>query len=254
MIDTHTHLNDSKFASDLGEVIDRARTAGVERMVVCGYDMRSSRRAVEIARQYDCVYATVGVHPHDARSVGEGDLAELRELSSTDKVIAIGEIGLDFHYDFSPRPAQKAAFERQLGLANEIGLPVVVHSREAHSETVAVMKAAGSVGGCVFHCFAGNVRDAVEVLDMGFYIGVDGPVTFKSREELREVVAMCPKDRLLVETDCPYLAPVPHRGKRNEPAHVKLVCETVAGLWGISTTETAHITSANALKLFGRMG
>jgi TatD DNase family protein len=253
MIDTHTHLNDHKFDADLDEVVSRAEAAGVERIVVCGSDMPSSRRAVEIAGRYASVYATVGVHPHDAKSFHEGDLRELRELSSTDKVIAIGEIGLDFHYDFSPRPDQIAAFETQLQLAREVRLPVVVHSREAHAETVAVMKAAGAIEGCVFHCFSGDVRDAGEVLEMGFYIGVDGPVTFKSREDVREVVRACPADRLLIETDCPYLAPVPHRGERNEPAFVRYVCEEIARVRGIAPGEVAEMTARNARRLFGRL-
>lgn len=254
LIDTHTHLNDPRFDSDLDEVIARAQAAGVERIVVCGADVPSSRQAVDIARRYDVVYATVGVHPHDAKTFGEGNLRELRELSTADKVIAIGEIGLDFHYDFSPRPDQKKAFEAQLRLAQEVGLPVVVHSREAHAETMAVIRAAGAVEGCVFHCFSGDVGQAWEVFDLGFYVGVDGPVTYNKSEKLREVVAACPPDRLVVETDCPYLAPVPHRGKRNEPAFVRCVCEAVAGIRGISREEVAEMTSRNARRLFARMG
>jgi TatD DNase family protein len=254
MIDTHTHLNDPKFDADLDEVIARAEAAGVERMVVCGSDMPSSRRAVEIAGRYESVYATVGVHPHDAKTFHEGDLRELRELSSTDKVIAIGEIGLDFHYDFSPRPEQMSAFEKQLQLAREVRLPVVVHSREAYAETVDIVKAAGGIEGCVFHYFAGDRKDMEEVLGLGFYIGVDGPVTYKNSETLREVVEACPLDRLLIETDCPYSAPVPHRGKRNEPAFVRYVCEEVARIRGITPQEAGEITTRNACRLFGRMG
>ena len=254
MIDTHTHLNDRKFDADLGEVLYRALTDGVERMVVCGYDMPSSRRAVEIAEQYESVYATVGVHPHDAKTFSEEHLRELRELSGAGKVIAIGEIGLDYHYDFSPRADQMAAFEKQVGFAREVGLPVVVHSREAHAETVAVMKAAEVVQGCVFHCFSGDTGDAREVLDMGFYIGVDGPVTYSKSDKLREVVRACPSDRLLIETDCPYLTPAPYRGKRNEPAYVRFVCDEIARIRGMTARELDEITSANARRLFRRMG
>lgn len=253
MIDTHTHLNDSKYDSDLDEVISRARDSGVERMVVCGSDLASSRRAVEIAAGYDGVYATVGVHPHDSKTFDADAIKALSELAARDKVIAIGEIGLDFHYDFSPRRDQVAAFESQLALAQQLGMPVVIHSREAHSETVSVLKTAGNLLVCVFHCFSGDTRAAEQVLDMGFYIGIDGPVTFKTSDELRRVVEFCPLERLLIETDCPYLAPVPHRGKRNEPAYLGLVCDAVARLKAISRETAAQATTQNALRLFERI-
>lgn len=252
LTDTHTHLNDPKFETDLDEVISRARDAGVETMVVCGFDMPSSRRAVEIAEAHAGIYATVGVHPHDSKSFREGDLQVLRELSSTDKVIAIGEIGLDFHYDFSPRADQVAAFEMQLDLANNLGLPAVIHSRESHADTVAMMRSASTTE-AVFHYFSEDEHAAREVLDMGFYIGVDGPVTYKNSETLRRVVEVCPLDRLLIETDCPYSAPVPHRGKRNEPAFVGLVCQEVARVKRIGPEEAAEATSANARRLFRRI-
>lgn len=253
MIDTHTHLNDSKYDSDLDEVVSRARASGVERMVVCGSDLASSRRAVEIAAGYDGVYATVGVHPHDAKTFDADAIKALSELAARDKVIAIGEIGLDFHYDFSPRRDQTAAFESQLALAHQLGMPVVVHSREAHSETVSVLKTAGNPLGGVFHCFSEDIKAAEQVLDMGFYIGIDGPVTFKTSDELRRVVEFCPLERLLIETDCPYLAPVPHRGKRNEPAYLGLVCDAVARLKAISRETAAQATTQNALRLFERI-
>jgi TatD DNase family protein len=252
LTDTHTHLNDPKFEPDLNEVISRARNAGVEMMVVCGFDMPSSWRAVEIAEAYAGICATVGVHPHDSKSFLEGDLRVLRELSSTDKVIAIGEIGLDFHYDFSPRADQVAAFQMQLDLANNLGLPAVIHSRESHMDTVAMIRSAGTTE-AVFHYFSEDEDAAREVLDMGFYVGVDGPVTYKNSETLRRVVEACPLDRLLIETDCPYSAPVPHRGRRNEPAFVGLVCQEVARVKKISPEEAAEATSANARRLFRRM-
>lgn len=253
LIDTHAHLNDSKFDRDLPDVITRAEAAGVERIIVCGYDMESSRAAVEMARRWESVWATVGVHPHDARSYSDEVARELVELSAENKVIAIGEIGLDFHYDFSPRPDQYAAFEAQIGLADTLGLPIVLHSRESNPEVLQVLKDnASNVTGCVFHCFSGDEDFAEQVLDMGYYIGVDGPVTYKASEKLRRVVEMCPLERLLVETDCPYLTPVPFRGKRNEPAYVKYVAEAVAGIKGISTEELAAITTENAVRLFGK--
>lgn len=252
LIDTHTHLNDPKFEADLEEVISRARDAGVEAMIVCGVDMPSSRLAVEMAESHSGIYATVGVHPHESKSFREGDLQVLRELSSTDKVIAIGEIGLDNHYDFSPRADQIAAFEAQLELANSLRLPVVIHSRQSHADSLAMIRNAGTTE-AVFHYFSEDENAAREVLEMGFYIGVDGPVTYKNSEMLRAVVEVCPLDRLLIETDCPYSAPVPHRGKRNEPAFVGIVCQEVARIKKISVEEAAEATSANACRLFHRI-
>lgn len=255
MIDTHAHLNDPKFEADLDDVIARAAAAGVERIVVCGYDVPSSAQAVEIAERYPGVFATVGVHPHDAKSWDERALREIRELSRRPEVIAIGEIGLDFHYDFSPRADQVRAFEAQVALAGELELPIVVHSRESNPEALQVLRgSAANIVGCVFHCFSGDESFARDVLEMGFYIGVDGPITYKASEKLRRVVEMCPAERLLVETDCPYLAPLPHRGKRNEPAYVRYVLEEAARVKGISVEEMDGITTRNARVLFTRLG
>ncbi len=215
LIDTHAHLNDDKFSSDLEAVVKRAEECGVYRIIVCGYNLASSRNAVKIASQFDSVYATVGIHPHDAKTYNSEAEEELLELAGRDKVLAIGEIGLDFHYNFSNPSDQIRAFESQIELAGKIGLPVVVHSREARDESLAVLKGQSEkILGCVFHCFSGDEDFARHVLDMGYYIGVDGPVTYKGAEKLRAVVSMCPLDRLLIETDCPYLAPMPFRGKR----------------------------------------
>jgi len=254
MIDTHAHLNDEKFASDLDQVIARAESAGVDRIVVCGYDIASSRAAVEMSARYEAVYATVGIHPHDAKSYSQQAQQEILELSALNKVLAIGEIGLDFHYDFSPREDQVAAFEKQIELAGTLGMPIVVHSRESNPEVLQVLRAgASNIVGCVFHCFSGDEAFAAEVLEMGFYIGIDGPVTYKASEKLRRVVEMCPADRLLIETDCPYLTPVPYRGKRNEPAYVAYVAEEIARVKGITIDEVAEITTRNARALFPRL-
>lgn len=254
MIDTHAHLNDSKFEPDLDDVIARAGAAGVERIIVCGYDIPSSRSAVELADRYESVFATVGIHPHDAKNFNNQALQELLELSRNDKVLAIGEIGLDFHYDFSPRPDQLTAFEAQIDLANELSLPIVVHSRESNPEALQVLRAnIEKIDGCVFHCCSGDEDFAREVLELGFYIGVDGPITFKNSAILRRVVEICPKDRLLIETDCPYLTPIPHRGKRNEPAYLCYVVEEVARIWGMSVEEASAITTQNARMLFKKM-
>lgn len=255
LIDTHAHLNDPKFADDIDEVLARAGEAGVERIIVCGFDLESSAAAVELATRYDSVYATVGIHPHDAKSYDAIAERQIEELSRASKVLAIGEIGLDFHYDFSPREMQMAAFEAQINLSGKLGLPIVVHSRESNPEALQVLRhRAANIVGCVFHCFSGDSDFAQSVLDLGFYIGVDGPVTYKASEKLRRVVEACPLDRLLVETDCPYLTPVPYRGKRNEPAYVRYVAEEVARAKGISLQELADATSNNARRLFGASG
>ncbi|MGB9619538.1 MAG: TatD family hydrolase [Armatimonadota bacterium] len=270
MIDTHAHLNDPKFASDLDEVVSRAKVAGVDRIVVCGYDLPSSRNAVEIASRFDGVFATVGVHPHDAKTLSRAGLEELRELARAPKVIAIGETGLDFHYDFSPRDMQIEAFAAQVELAQEIGLPIVVHSRESSEETFEVVASASPAAGCVFHCFSGDEDFARRVVESGFYIGIDGPITFQTRSrnggdmgpaasaprqggKLRRVVETTPLDHLVLETDCPYLAPVPHRGKRNEPAYLVYVAEEVARIKGICVEELDRVTSENARRLFDRL-
>ena len=252
LIDTHAHLNDSKFASELPEVIARAREAGVGGIIVCGYDLASSRDAVEIASRFECVYATVGVHPHDAKNYDESTPRTLAELARNEKVVAIGEIGLDFHYAFSPRLAQLAAIEDQVRLAGTLGLPIVIHSRESNPQVLQVLRQhSENIHGCVFHFFSGDEEFAREVLDMGFYIGIDGPITYKASEMQRRVVEMCPLDRLLIETDCPYLAPIPHRGKRNEPAYARIVAEEAAKIKGISLEELAEATTRNARALFG---
>jgi TatD DNase family protein len=207
-----------------------------------------------MASRFGGVFATVGIQPHDARSFTSDALVEIEELSSAPRVIAIGEIGLDFHYDHSPRPEQFAAFEAQVELAARLGLPVVVHSRESNPEALQVIRAgAPNMAGGVFHCFSGDEEFAREVLDAGFYIGVDGPITFKGAEKLRRVVQVTPSDRLLLETDCPYLAPVPLRGKRNEPAYLTYIAEEVARIKGMTVESLGEITSRNARRLFPRL-
>lgn len=254
LIDTHAHLNDRKYSTDLEAVIERANQADVERIVVCGYDLASSESAVSLATRFESVYATVGIHPHDAKTYDASAERRILELSAGSKVIAVGEIGLDFHYDFSPRDAQFAAYRAQVALAAELGLPIVVHSRKSNPEALQVLREdAANIVGCVFHCFSGDEQFACEVLDMGYYIGIDGPITYKSAGKLARVVRMCPIDRLLIETDCPYLTPVPHRGKRNEPAYVRYVAEAVAGIRGETVEMIAEITLQNAETLFSKM-
>ena len=252
LFDSHAHLNDRQFRRDADDAVARAAAEGVERIICVGWDLASSRQATEAARRYGGVWAAVGVHPHDAKTLNEAVLAEIRELAREPKVVAIGEIGLDFYRDLSPRPVQEAAFRAQLGLAKELGLPVVIHDRDAGSDILRVIEEEGAPpAGGVMHCFSQDARYAHRALDLGFYIGIAGPVTFGRSQALREVVRAVPEDRLLVETDAPYLTPEPYRGrKRNEPAFVRFVAEKVAEIRGIAFEELARVTSANAVTLF----
>ena len=256
-VDSHAHIDGGEYDADRDEVVARARAAGVRAILNVGTgDPRSGKfeRAVAVAEKYEGVYAAVGVHPHDARLYdGEAERL-LRSLSEgSGRVIAWGEIGLDYHYDHSPRDVQREVFARQLGIAREAGLPVVIHSREADEETVEMLRAASSGGALrgVMHCFGGGQRMADEMLELGFMISFAGNVTFKKADELREVARGVPLDRLLVETDCPYLAPVPLRGRRNEPAYVVETARFLAQLRGTSAEELGRVTAANFARFFG---
>ncbi|MBI5442626.1 MAG: YchF/TatD family DNA exonuclease [Deltaproteobacteria bacterium] len=253
LVDTHAHLTDAALRRDLRSVLGRARSAGVGKVVTVGTDLADSRAAVELADAEEGLWAAVGVHPHDASQATEATLDELSTLAkSSPKVVAWGEIGLDFYRDRSPRPAQRDAFRAQVVRAKEAGLPVIVHDREAHQETLAILK--GEKGGDlrgVFHCFSGDVSFAREVLALGFYLSIPGTVTYPKNEELRRVVASVPLERCLLETDCPYLAPQPLRGKTNEPAYLVHTARAVAELRGVSVADVARITSRASLRLFG---
>ncbi|MBY0095491.1 TatD family hydrolase [Mesobacillus maritimus] len=251
LFDTHVHLNAEQFNEDLQEVIDRAKAEGVERMVVVGFDRPTITKAIELCETYEFIYASVGWHPVDAIDMTPEDLEWLRDLSAHPKVVALGEMGLDYHWDKSPKDIQKEVFRKQIQLAKEVKLPIIIHNREATSDIVEILKEAGAaeVGG-IMHCFSGSVETAKECLEMNFYISLGGPVTFKNAKKPKEVAEAIPLDRLLIETDCPYLAPHPYRGKRNEPAFVKLVAEQIAELKGITYEEVAKATTENAKKLF----
>jgi len=254
LVDTHCHLNHEQLLDDLEPSIDRARAAGVQSMIVVGYDLESSERAVEIANLHESVYAAVAIHPHDSRNYDDAAEERLRELSADPRVVAIGEVGLDYHYDFSPREDQFRAFRAQIGLASEAGLPIIIHCREAYDDLIGLLEREKPVGmGCVMHCWAGNAAEAERALNLGCYLGFGGVLTFKNADENRAIAASAPLDRLLVETDAPYLAPVPYRGKRNEPASAKLVAEKLAEIRGISVEQVAAATTSNAHRLFGRM-
>jgi TatD DNase family protein len=250
VIDSHAHLNDPDFDADLHEVIQRAKAAGVTGIINIGYDLPSSRRAVELAAEYDWMHAVTGVHPHYAQKVTPEILAELEQLARAPQVVAIGETGLDYYYDNSPREIQQQVFHRHLELAERLGLPVVVHSRDATQDTLAIIREHPG-NRYLMHCYSQSVESARIYLDLGCYISFAGPVTFKNAHKLRQVAAAVPLDRLLIETDCPYLAPVPHRGKRNEPAWVKHVAEKLSELHSIPVEELIAVTTANTQAFFG---
>ncbi len=258
LIDTHLHLDFDAFDADRDEVVARAVEAGVHQMITIGINVETSRRAVALAERYEAVYAAVGVHPNEAHTWTPEVDAELRALAAHPKVVAIGEIGLDYHWERVPPEHQHLVFRAQLRLAADVGLPVVIHDREAHDDVVRVVQEWVSEAGVgtrtgVFHCFSGDREMAGRVLDLGFYVGVDGPVTFKNARRLHALVAELPLDRLLVETDAPFLTPHPYRGRRNEPAHVRLVAQRVAELRGVSVEEVARATSHNARRLFFKL-
>lgn len=248
--DSHAHLTDERLIGDVDETVSRAREGGVSRMVTIGTDPNDSERACDLAVRLENVWATAGIHPHEASRADAGALERIGELSGRPETVAIGETGLDYYYDNAPRPAQRAAFERQLELAADGALPVVVHSREADEDTAAMVRAAeGAVTG-VLHCFAGGAALLDAGLEAGWHVSFSGLVTFKNYDGT-DLVRAVPADRLLIETDSPYLAPVPMRGKRNEPAYVRHVAEKVAELRGESLETVARMTTRNAFRFYG---
>lgn len=251
LVDSHCHLNDRQFHRDQAQVITRAREQGVERIICVGYDLPSSQEAVELAARYSNLGVVIGVHPHDAKEVTEESYSELEKLASSPRVVAIGETGLDYYRDLSPRKTQQEVFIRHIDLARRTGLPIVVHDRDAHGEVVRILKAerAFEVGG-VLHCFSGSWEIARQCLDMGFYLSLAGPVTYTNAKRPQEMARLIPLDRLLVETDAPYLTPEPLRGRRNEPAYVRYVAAKIAELRGMSLEDLAAATTANAGRVF----
>lgn len=254
LIDSHAHIQGKEYAGEAEAVIERARAAGVETIVAVGGagDMSSNSEAVRLANLFANVYATVGMHPHDAKDVGVDELAILKNLAADSKVVAIGETGLDYYYSHSPHDVQRRVFAQFIQMARETRLPIVVHERDAAADAVELLRSEG--GGelrGVIHCFTGNYQAACAYLDLGFYLSFTGIITFKNAGALREVVGKVPLERMLVETDSPYLTPVPHRGKRNEPAYVRLVAETIASVKGLPLDDVARVTTANVKALFG---
>ncbi len=254
LFDSHAHLDDKRFADDRRAVIDRAAEAGLVGIINAGACMESSARSVALADKHDIIFAAVGIHPHDARDAKDEDYEQLAAWHSLPKVVAIGEIGLDYYYDLSPREVQQQVFIRQLDVARQLQKPVIIHDRDAHGDILAIVKkeAKGLTG--VFHCFSGSLEMAKEIIKLGFYVSFAGPVTFAKDGKLKEVAANIPLERLLVETDCPYLTPQPFRGRRNEPAYVEFTAAEVARVRGLEPAALAAAATANTKRLFGISG
>lgn len=252
LVDSHCHLDDEKFDADRDATIERARAAGIERMMAIGTgdgppDLEA---ALRLARRHDFIYATIGVHPHDAAKTTDETFERLAELAGESKVLAVGEIGLDYHYDFSPRDVQRRVFVRQLELAAAARKPIVIHTREAWHDTLALVRDHGLPFGGIMHCFTGGLKEAEEALSLGFHLSFGGILTFPKANDLREAAARTPEDRLLVETDSPYLAPIPHRGKRNEPAFLVETARRLAEVRATSPENSADLTTQNFNRLF----
>lgn len=252
LFDTHAHLNATQYEEDLLEVIQRAQEEKVTNIVVVGFDRETIEKAMELTNKYDFIYAAIGWHPVDAIDLTDEHLHWIEELASHPKVVAIGETGLDYYWDKSPKEVQKEAFRKQIHLAKKLNLPIIIHNRDATADVVEILQQekAEDVGG-IMHCFTGSAEVAQQCMDMNFYISFGGPITFKNAKKPKEVAMEIPLDRILIETDCPYLTPHPFRGKRNEPSYVKYIAEQIAELRGLSYEEVAKITTENAKRLFG---
>ena len=255
IIDTHAHINSEKFDDDRTEVVARAMEADVKAIINMGDTMDSSRHCLELTREFVGCYAGVGIHPEEAFPLTDNELDQLAQWAKNAKVVAIGEIGLDYYWekDQEKRQLQRKIFIQQLDLAKNLDMPVCIHNREAHGDTMKILQTEGKGLRGVLHCFSGSMEMARELVKMGWYIGVDGPLTFKNAAKLPEIVREIPLERILVETDCPYMAPVPMRGKRNEPAYVRYVVEKLAQLRNISVEAVAYRTTLNAMELYNKM-
>ncbi len=252
LFDSHAHYNDSKFDEDRFELLDTMNANNVGYIMNIADSMKSIPKVLEIAEKYPFVYAAVGVHPEETKELAEKDMELLEEYAAHPKVLAIGEIGLDYYWDSVDRDVQKKWFTRQIAIAKKVGLPVVIHDRDAHGDTMEILKAEniGEVGG-IFHCYSGSAEMAKEIVDMGMYIAFGGTLTFKNAAKVRKAAEAVPLERILIETDCPYLAPEPHRGKRNSSLYIHYVAERLAEIKGITPEETERITCLNAKRCLG---
>ena len=249
--DSHAHVDSRQFSDDREEVIRRTFDSGVTRFINIGCDRRSCISTVNLVKKHEGIYGTIGLHPHNAKTMTEELLGEMKRWAGQAKIVAIGETGLDFHYDFSPRDVQRQVFRQQIRLASELGLPLVIHDREAHQECLDILtEEDGWKNGGVFHCYSGSAEMAKEIVKNGFYISFAGPVTFPNAIKLRQAAAAVPLDKMLIETDCPYLTPQAYRGKRNEPAYVAETGKFLAEMKGISQTEMAEILWNNTCSVF----
>lgn len=251
LIDSHAHLDDPKFNKDRDRLIKSLKQNDISLVINVGADVSSSIKSVKLADEYENIYAAVGVHPHSAKEMDDSTIDVLKAFAKRDKVVAIGEIGLDFHYDNSPRDIQRKWFIEQIKLAKELNMPIIVHSRDADQETFDILKeeADERLRG-LLHCYSGSAEMAKDYIDLGFYISLAGPVTFKNARKPKEVAKVVPMDKLLIETDSPYLTPEPHRGKRNEPLYVRHVASMIAELRGMDFEDVGRITSENTKRLF----
>ena len=249
LFDSHAHYDDSKFDADRDALLSTMKSNGIERIVNVGSDLRSSKASIALAKKYDFIYAAVGVHPHDVKDMDDSTISDLASLTKENKVVALGEIGLDYYYDNSPREAQKYWFRQQLKLAKRLHLPVIIHDRDAHGDCLEVLKREAPVKG-VLHSFSGSVEMAEEAIRLGLVLSISGPLTYKNNHKTVEVVKQIPLEYLLIETDSPYLPPEPHRGERNSSLNVKYVAQKIAEIKGIAFEEVCRQTSANTKTLF----
>lgn len=251
LFDSHAHLDDKRFNDDRDEVIQRAKDAGVKYIMNPGADFESSQRAVDLAAKYDMIYAAVGIHPHDAKTMDDTMLQLIKAMARKPKVKAIGEIGLDFHYDYSPREVQEKWFVEQIRLAKELNLPIIIHDREANQPVMDLLKQEKAFDtGVLMHCYSGSAELARQYVKLGAYLSIAGPITFKNARKTVEVVETMPLERMMIETDSPYLTPMPYRGKRNESSYVRYVAERIAEIKGRSVDEVAVQTLENAKAFF----
>ena len=248
--DSHAHLDDDRFDSDRDKVIKSLKKDGIDFYINVGADIKSSYRSIALAEKYDFIYAAAGVHPHDADSLKDSDMDVLKKMLEHEKVVALGEIGLDYFYDNSPRDIQRKWFIRQLEIAKETDMPTIVHCRDAMGECIEIIKKSGVTKG-VMHCFSGSGESAAELVNLGWYISFSGSVTFKNAEKLKRAAAIVPMEKMFIETDSPYLSPEPMRGKRNTPSYVRYVAEKIAEIKELDVSEVARITKENAKRFFG---
>jgi len=249
IFDSHAHYDDTRYNDDRADILKLLPELGVGMVMNVGTSRESCKTSVELAASYDYIYAAVGIHPHEAENALPQDLDLIAEFANEPKVRAIGEIGLDYHYDFSPHDVQKLWFDKLLGLASELNMPVIIHDREAHADCLEIIRRYKLRG--VFHCYSGSLEMAKELVSMGFYIGITGVVTFSNAKKLVEIAKWLPDDRLLIETDCPYLTPTPHRNTRNHSGHLKYVVQTLADIRNSTTEDIKALTENNAKALFG---